>query len=158
MSRQRPANTLTRHRLRASSFSTACPDLDAERLVAAATEAARRRAASPPLILHVGADLDLVAMSGRALGQFGGVAHAGDIQRARDLLTQHNVDVVLLDMALPPEDVRQALDVVGATPVLLLEPEPTENGPIGAWPTLRTHPDGADLVAALVDSVLAWAD
>lgn len=131
---------------------------DADRLVAAATEAARRRAASAPLILHVGTDLDLVAMSDRALGQFGGVAHAGDIQRARDLLTQHNVDVVLLDMALPPEDVRQALDVVGTTPVLLLEPEPTENGPVDAWPTLRTHPDGADLVAALVDSVLAWDD
>jgi GAF domain-containing protein/DNA-binding response OmpR family regulator len=129
--------------------------LDAARLLAVTSDVASRRNAAVPLILHVGADVELARITGRALGQFSGVAHAADVQRARRLMDQHGVDVALLDMALPSEDRSAFLDSVGDTPVVLLG---TQRDGDGAGPTLDqcTHPDGAQRIAALVESALAW--
>ena len=128
--------------------------IDGGRLVAITTETARRRAAAAPLILHVGADAGLAVVSGRALGRFSGVAHAPDVRRARDLLGQHEVHIVLIDMALPSEDLTEALDAVGATPVVLLDTDASD----GALPPLRKHAGGLDRLVSLVDSVVAWED
>jgi len=129
--------------------------VDTERLLSVTSDMARRRNASAPLILHVGADAELARVTGRALAQFSGVAHASDIQRALRLMADHDVHVTLLDMALPPEDRWGLLDAVRDTPVVLLGGQPDD---ADRSMELRMRPDGPQRLAALVESVLAWTD
>jgi hypothetical protein len=69
------------------------------------------------------------------------------------LLRQHEVDVALIDLAAV-EDVSDALDAVGATPVVLLGPAPDGTTP-EPLPELPTREDGPGALVALVNSVLA---
>lgn len=110
--------------------------LASSRLDHAVGAAVERAAVAMPLVLHIDDDIDTLEITARALGGLARIAKASDLSTARGFLATHEVDLLIVDIALPDGsglDILADLDRTGSgriIPVIVYSAQDTGSAPV----------------------------
>lgn len=83
--------------------------------------AVERAAVAMPLVLHIDDDTDTLELTARALSGHARIAKASDLSTARHILAEQNVDLLIVDIALPDGsglDILADLDRAGSDRII----------------------------------------
>lgn len=110
--------------------------IESSRLDHAVGSAVERAAVAMPLVLHIDDDIDTLEITARALNGHARIAKASDLSTARSFLSTHDIDLLIVDIALPDGsglDILADLDRTGSDriiPVIIYSAQDTGHASI----------------------------